>query len=70
MRTVTKTNGRSHAGAAKRPPTRKLSLPGPVETVDWDTRINFPPTQEVRTIRARFVEVPARPFEARPDPRD
>ena len=66
---MTKTNGWSHTGAAKGSRTRKSSTPGALETVNWDTRINFPPAQEVRTIRARFVEVPAQPFDARLDPR-
>ena len=66
MRTAAKPSGHRRVAADKRSLARSAEL----EIVDWDTRIEFPPSHEVRTIRARFVEVPDRPFAARPDARD
>ena len=66
MRTVAKPSAKRRIAITKQSPAH----PAELETVDWDTRIDFPPSQEVRTMRTRFVEVPDRPFDARPDPRD
>ncbi len=54
MRTGAKPSAKRRIAITKQSP----ALPAELETVDWDTRIDFPPSQEVRTMRTRFVEVP------------
>lgn len=70
MRTLTKPSVQRRTAVAGRSSNGTPRSFAELETVTWDTRIDFPPQQKVGTIRARFVEVPSRPFTTSRHPRD
>ena len=70
MRTLTKPSVHRRDAVTGRSSNGTPRKPAPLETVTWDTRIDFPPQQKTGTIRARFVEISGRPFTTSRHPRD